>query len=198
VLHLLLLCLLLAGKGKPMPENNFYSGAEKTVTVPIYHAGDDNLHQIEVPANTPIDAFHDALLRGGYHENGPTDADAEENTEKFRDAARESWQASGSGTQRKEAGFVDPGSRLQYPNQDEPAYGTHLKQAVGKSAFAALHTHPNANGGQPSQQDIDDAKKVGKPYYVVSKEGLFMVRPSDGAVVKVFDGTGWMSEKRKR
>jgi hypothetical protein len=38
-----------------------------------------------------------------------------------------------------------------------------LKQAVGKSAFAALHTHRNANGGQPSQQDIDDAKKLGKP-----------------------------------
>lgn len=135
------------------------------------------------------------MLRGGYHENGPTEAGAQEITEKFRDAARASWLASGSGTKTEEGGFVDPGNRLQYPNQDEPAYGTHLKQAIGKSAFAALHTHPNADGGLPSQQDIDEAKKVGKPYYVVSKEGLFMVRPSDGGMVKVFDGTGWMSDK---
>jgi hypothetical protein len=132
VFLLLLLVSASLTKEIKMPNDDFYSGAEKTVTVPIYHAGDDELHQIEVPADTPIDAFHDALLRGGYHENGPTEAGVEENTEKFRDAARESWQASGCGTQRKEAEFVDPGNRLQYPNQDEPVYGTHLKQAIGR------------------------------------------------------------------
>jgi hypothetical protein len=76
-------------------------------------------------------------------------------------------------------------------------YGPHIVQQVTKSAFGAAHAHPNANGGQPSQQDIDIAKKLGKPIWVVSKDGLSMVRPSDGAVIKVFDGTNWMATKKK-
>jgi hypothetical protein len=40
--------------------------------------------------------------------------------------------------------------------------------------------------------------KTRKPKWVVSKDGLSMVRQSDGAVIKVFDGTDWMSEKRKK
>jgi hypothetical protein len=31
-----------------------------------------------------------------------------------------------------------------------------------------------------------------------SKEAPRLVRSSDGAVIKVFDGTGWMSEKKKK
>jgi hypothetical protein len=33
---------------------------------------------------------------------------------------------------------------------------------------------------------------------VISKDGLFMVRSSDGAVIKLFDGTRWMNEKKKK
>lgn len=188
--------------------NDSYSGAN-TVVLPILHqgggdsgSGEASIHNVEVEKDTPVADLHAALLQNDYHlpvsDEAPSESLAEENTEKFRNAARDAWMSVGPGTKRAEAGFVDPGNRLQYPNQDDPAYGTHLKQAIGKKDFAALHTHPNANGGQPSQQDIVDAKKVGKPYYVVSKEGLFMVRPSDGAVVKVFDGTGWMREKKQR
>jgi hypothetical protein len=75
-----------------------------------------------------------------------------------------------------------------------------LKQAVPKKCIRAAHVHPNENGGQPSERDIDDAKKLGKPnvgYRVIRKDGLFMVRPSDGAVIKVYDGTNWMEKKKK-
>jgi hypothetical protein len=73
----------------------------------------------------------------------------------------------------------------------------HLKQAVPKKCIRAAHAHPNENGGQPSEQDIDDAKKLGKPMWVIRKDGLFMVLPSDGAVIKVYDGTNWMEKKKK-
>jgi hypothetical protein len=63
----------------------------------VYHAGTDEVHDIEVPTNTPLADLHSALLDANYHD-GPTEEGAEENTEKFRDAARDSWQASGSGT----------------------------------------------------------------------------------------------------
>jgi hypothetical protein len=179
-----------------MRENDFYKGAGEIATLRVLHAGGGEVHDIEVPTDTPAADLHQALLTGGHHEAGPTTENAEENTERFRDAAHASWIASGSGTKRAEAGFIDPGSRSQYPTQEDPSYGSHLVQQVPGSAFGALHTHPNESGGRPSQQDIDIAKKLVKPIWVVSKDGLSMVRPSDGAVIKVFDGTNWMEKKK--
>ena len=194
---LLFLCLLLTGgKGKVMP-NDFYNGS--TTVVPVLHKGEGVVHNIEVPTDLPVADLHQSLLDSGYHgtDAAPTEAGAEENTSKFREAAKQSWANAASGTLRKEAGFIDYKNRLQEPDQTEPSRNNELEQRVPKSAFATVHTHSNERQPDPSDADIQVAKKIGKPVYVISREGLYMVRPSDGKVMQVFQGTDWMSEKKK-
>ena len=127
----------------------------------------------------------------------PTESGAEERQQKFIEAARTAWGNAASGTLRKEAGFIDYKNRLQEPDQTEPSRNNELEQRVPKSAFATVHTHSNERQPDPSDADIQVAKKIGKPVYVISREGLYMVRPSDGKVMQVFQGTDWMKDKKK-
>jgi len=43
--------------------------------------------------------------------------------------------------------------------------------------------------------DVATAKKWNHPVYVVSRNGLSMIRPSDGAIVQVYQSPNWMTEK---
>jgi hypothetical protein len=72
-----------------------------------------------------------------------------------------------------------------------------VKVNKGKT-FATLHTHPNTGSPTPTSQDVENTKKLGIPQYVVSREGLFMVRPSDGQVLQVYKNNDWMNEKKKK
>ena len=56
------------------------------------------------------------------------------------------------------------------------------------------HVHPDLGTAEPSPKDRETSQNFGVPIYAVSKHGLYMARPSDGQVVKVFDGTNWMSK----
>jgi proteasome lid subunit RPN8/RPN11 len=102
---------------------------------------------------------------------------------------------------RKEAGFIDYKDRLREADQTVPSHDNRLEQNVPSSAFATFHTHPNESvGGQPdpSDADIQVAKKIGKPVYVNSEKGLFEVRPSDGKVIHVFKSPTWYSDKNPK
>ena len=180
--------------------SDFYSGASQPVVVPVYHAGNDEVHQIAVPPDTDMGDLHNALVDAGYapsipsNDKGPTADKAEENTPIFKAAALAAWTAAGNGQLEEEAGFVDPIDRRQTPNQIPAQRGRELAWSQPKAAFASVHTHPRYAQDDPSNEDIALAKKVNQPVYVVSKQGLFMVRPSDGKVSKVFDGTDWMKK----
>jgi hypothetical protein len=126
-----------------------------------------------VPTDLPVADLHQSLLDSGYHgtDEAPTEAGAEENTPKFREAAKQSWANAASGTLRKEAGFIDYKNRLQEPDQTEPSRGNKLEQRVPASAYATVHTHSNERQPDPSDADIKVAKKIGTPVYVISREG---------------------------
>jgi proteasome lid subunit RPN8/RPN11 len=180
-----------------MPENDFYEGAGETVALPALDAGNNEFHQIEIPAGTPQPDLQQALMEDGYRE-GPMAEGVVENTPAFRDAARRSWQNAEEGILRCEAGFSYYKEPLHQPDQDAVSRDNHLTQHDAKNVVALVHTHPNDRQQDPSPDDIASAKKLGKPVYVISRSGLFVARPSDGQVVKVFDGTDWMSDKSKR
>jgi hypothetical protein len=85
-----------------MAENKYDSG---TAVVPVYHAGSDEVHNVEVPANTPLADLHSALTDAGYHD-GPTEEGALENTSDFRKAARDAWMSVGLGQKQAESAFT--------------------------------------------------------------------------------------------
>jgi hypothetical protein len=180
-------------------ENRFDSGH---VVIPVLHPSGD-VHNIAVPEDTPLADLHSALAQDYAHpaiegqEKQPTEEGAEENRPAFREAARKAWQAAASGILKQEAGFIDYKNPLFKPEQLPVQKGAEMKIDVPNDAFATAHTHPNERQQDPSVQDIDNAKKSGKPVYVVSRQGLYMVRPSDGKVIQVFKGTDWMDEKKK-
>jgi len=183
-------------------ENKFDSGTPHVV-VPVYHSGEDAIHSIAVPEDIGLGDLHSALMDGGYapiesSTKQPTAEGAEENRPAFREAARKAWNASASGMLKQEAGFIDYKNPLFKPEQLPVQKGAEMKIDVPNDAFATAHTHPNERQQDPSVQDIDTAKKYGKPVYVVSRQGLYMVRPSDGKVIQVFKGTDWMDEKKKK
>jgi hypothetical protein len=70
------------------------------------------------------------------------------------------------------------------------------KIAFGKDDFAIQHTHPNASSDKPSANDVEAAKKIGKPIYVTSRTGFWMVSPKDRKVTQVFKSPTWFSDKK--
>jgi hypothetical protein len=66
-----------------------------------------------------------------------------------------------------------------------------------RSIRGSLHTHPKYAQDDPSDDDKELAKKTNQPTYVVSKRGLFMIRPRDQKVIQVFEGTDWMQPDKK-
>jgi hypothetical protein len=171
----LLLLLLFPKIGANKMPNDFYSGA--TTVLPVIHKreGEGVVHNIEVPTDLPVADLLQGLLDSGYHGTGeaPTEAGAGENTERFRAAAKQSRANAASGSLRKEAGFIDYKNRLQERDQTEPSRNNELEQRVPKSAFATVHTHSNERQPDPSDANIQVAKKIGKPLNVISRSGLF-------------------------
>lgn len=55
--------------------------------------------------------------------------------------------------------------------------------------IAIVHTHPQAMQ-RPSRNDIEEAKRVGLPFYVVSRDSIWVAMP-DGSVRHVLADAGW-------
>jgi hypothetical protein len=73
--------------------------------------------------------------------------------------------------------------------------------SVPGDAYATIHSHPNhfqggAAGGQPSDTDINTAKKLGKTVYVVSKNGLQAV-DKFGKITNVYSNSDWLTKDNK-
>jgi hypothetical protein len=173
-----------------------YSGA--TAVIPVRNPESGDIHTIAVPSDTSLQDLHAALIPYHHSEvtnafrlegDEPTEAGALENTDAFREAARDAIARSGDGQVTREAGFlVGPtGKTIPVPAHDGP----HMPMPVYPAEFASLHTHPDNYGPRPSDADIQDAVETKKPYYVSSQQGLFMIRPSDGKVIQVFSSPGW-------
>jgi len=211
-----------------MANENDYSGANRHVVVPVLHSGSGEVHNVAVPANTPIPEFHDALLDGGYHGEGnvkppqwmptpyfdpkvdfqtgkprvwgPTKEGVVENSPEFKSAAAAVWKAANEGRDSNEAGTYLDGKTERGPISISDQEG-HMTLQVPKDAASTIHSHPNhfkgqQAGGQPSQQDIETAKKLGKSVYVVSKSGLQVVE-KDGKITSVYSNPDWMSRDNK-
>lgn len=173
------------------------------LNIPVLHPDSGEVHNIAVPENTNIADFHSALS-DYYHVANPepTAAGAIENQEYFRAPARDAIAATGyggggpaRGNSSKEHGFIIPKDMMGY--EPVPAGGAHELELPANFSkdFATFHVHPNFP--QPSANDVEQSKKAGIPFYVASREGLFMVRPSDGKVIQVFDRADWAKKKSK-
>jgi hypothetical protein len=62
--------------------------------------------------------------------------------------------------------------------------------AIPAGTVAIAHTHPWQADQHPSRGDIDQAKKIGLPIYVVTRRDLYVVN-SSGEVIELFARTNW-------
>lgn len=195
-------------------ENKFEA---KPVVIPVYHSGDDAIHNIAVPAETPLPELHDALVTAGYHSGwapyqgasvdsfghpkaGPSKAGVLENDPKFKAAARAIYDASGRGRNPNEAGTYVDANLDRGPIAVSNTEGK-MSLTVPPDAKSTLHTHPlHFNGATasplPSGTDVDTAKKLKRSVYVVSPEGLSVVE-GDGKVTNIYNDSGWIQRDNK-
>jgi hypothetical protein len=200
----------------PNDENKYGSGVGHVV-VPVYHAGDNEVHSVAVPANTSLPEFHDALLDAGYHGSappylgagvdasgrpkaGPSKAGVLENSEKFKAAAKAIYEASGRGRNPNEAGTYLDQNLDRGPIAVSNTEGK-MSLTVPADATSTLHTHPSHFNGAtasplPSGTDVDTAKKLKRSVYVVSPEGLSVVE-GDGKVTNIYNDSGWLDRNNK-
>ena len=66
----------------------------------------------------------------------------------------------------------------------------HYQGAVPAGTVAVAHTHP-IYAEQPSRGDIEQAKRIGLPIYVITRWSLYVVDPSSGASVAVISQKNW-------
>lgn len=185
-------------------EKKFDSGP---AVIPVAHPNGE-VHNIAVPPDTPLADLHFALSDYSWGKNppylganvdalghpkkGPNKDGVLENTPDFKKAARAVWDAAGRGRNTNEAGvYLDENNKaapVQVSDKDGKA-----SLRVPTSSKMLLHSHPNTAGGQPSDQDIESAKKLGKTIYVVSKSGLQGV-DKFGKVTAVYSNPDWMKK----
>jgi hypothetical protein len=131
---------------------------------------------------------------------GPTKEGVLENSPEFKKTASAVWEAAARGKNATESGtYLDPNLE-RGPISTSNTEGK-MSLVVPKDAQSTIHSHPNhagssMMGGQPSDTDIQTAKKLGKSVYVVSKSGLQVVE-KDGKVTNVYSNPDWMSRDNK-
>lgn len=175
--------------------------ADDNVVIPVVHPSGD-VHNISVPADTPLPDLHDALT--DYYHPLPSDtkqpsaADAVENSDAFKLRAQQAWDKAMNGLKPNvESGF-DVGKTEVGPLQThEGAPGSQAKDTiqVGKDSLGALHTHPSNRDSRPSPADIAAAQNTRKTMWVASKDGLFAVDPK-GNVSQVYNKSDWMKKTK--
>ena len=183
-----------------MPDK-YDSGKPRVIDV-LHPSGD--VHSIAVPPDLPLSDLHAALTEN-YQIGNPGQPAREGSLEyspAFRDAANKAYGASARGMTRREAGFsVDQNGRPgpQTVHDSKPGEGFSDTITYYPNDLATLHTHPNVGGAsqQPSQNDINEAKKARKTFYVVGADGLYAVDPG-GVVSQVFKSKTWMTDKNPK
>jgi len=65
-----------------------------------------------------------------------------------------------------------------------------FRGVIPLGTVALAHTHPWQADQRPSRGDIEQAKKIGLPIYVVTRWNLYAV-DADGNVVEIFARTDW-------
>jgi hypothetical protein len=65
---------------------------------------------------------------------------------------------------------------------------------VPPDTIAVVHTHPEDAGPTPSSRDVEEARRIGIPIFVVTRMGVRRVDP-DGAVSVVTRGRAWFSDR---
>jgi Prokaryotic homologs of the JAB domain len=131
----------------------------------------------------PTDPVFQQLTRNAVQ---PTAAGALENTPDFQANAVRAWESAGGGTLPAEGGMMISRNGRSGVLPASTGYNERTMPDTA-STFGTLHTHPNTRDPKPSGDDVADARKLGKPLYVLSRDALYMIRPSDGASIKVFD-----------
>jgi hypothetical protein len=179
-----------------MPNEDFFKGSN-AVVVPVLHAGSGEIHNVEVPIDTPVPQFHDALINAGY--GHPKKEDALEYSKSFRDAAAKAWTKAGAGTGLGEAGTYfdrqgNPGPFTEHRREPGSEHAELAIPNVPRNALAVLHTHPNDSKDSPSEADSNESKALKMQGYVVSKTGLWHT-DVDGKVTHVFSKPDWMTSK---
>ncbi len=202
-----------------MPDENEkkYDSGVGHVVVPVLHGPSGEVHDVAVPASTPLPELHDALLDAGYHgsnppylgadvdvhgrpKQGPSREGVLENDPKFKAAAKAIYEASGRGRNPNEAGTYLDSNLDRGPVAVSNTEG-RMSLVIPSDAKETLHTHPaHFNGATasplPSGKDIETAKKLKRSVYVVSPEGLAVVE-GDGKVTSIYNTKDWMDRNNK-
>jgi hypothetical protein len=196
------------------PENKFDSGH---AIIPV-KVGDE-IHHVAVPEDTPVRDLHAALVNhvvtapdvrdSAFDDHlklyaapspepvdNPTRQGVLENSPAFKKAALDVWDASGRGRNSNEAG-VGLDDDLKAEPVQTSTKDNKMSIRVPASSKILLHSHPNNMGGQPSPQDIDSAKALGKTIYVVSKRGLQAV-DKFGKVTNVYSDADWTQKDNNK
>lgn len=166
------------------------------VVIPVLHP-DGEVHDIAVPPDTPLADFHDALAE--YYHQEPTADGAVENSEAFKQRAKQAWAESVSGLKPDiESGFNVDKTGTMGPLQTQVTPRGSLptdKITVTPNTLGVLHTHPNAATPVPSPGDIAAAKASHKTIWLTSRNGLYAVDPK-GNVTHVFKSSDWMKTNK--
>lgn len=129
-----------------------------------------------------------------------------ENTPEFREAARKAWASVSYGDLPQEAGAMilpdGKATRIQVGKEigSTERRGSIVFRIPADGVFVTIHTHPRPTAGkrwiqEPSQVDIDLARKNRENVYVVTSSGLWQVEP-DGKVNHLFVNNDWMRGRK--
>ncbi len=188
-----------------MPNETKFEYGNPHVIIPIVHPDSGEVHNIAVPEDTDLGDLHSALSDAGYEhpgittaESGPTEEGTLEESPEFQKATRQIFDSMNHGkTKGENAFFMDKNKNAKITGEqfnETAAGGRSMKLDVPTDTAYINHVHPDLGTAEPSPKDRETSQNFGVPVYAVSKHGLYMARPSDGQVVKVFDGTDWMGK----
>jgi hypothetical protein len=173
--------------------------------IPMLHKSGD-VHTVVVPTDTDLD-MHNILYSNGYGhpslddalpKSQPTEEGTLEESPEFQKATRQIFNSMDNGKKKGEnAFFMDKNKNAKVTGEqfnETAAGGRSMHLDIPSDTAYINHVHPDLGLPEPSPKDRETSQKLNTPVYAVSKKGLYMVRPSDGGVVKVFDGTDWMDK----
>jgi hypothetical protein len=209
-----------------MAEND-YSGANAHVIVPVIHRGEDSVHSVAVPADTPLPDFHDALLESGYHGEGsvkppqwaptpystgdfrtgkprpgygPTKEGVLENSPEFKAVGKAVFAASNYGRNSNEAGtYIDQnGERGPIVVSNEDG---KMSMQVPKDAGSTIHSHPahfqGATASPLPSQKDIETAKKLGKSVYVVSPEGLSVVEKDGKVTNIYNSKDWLDRNNR-
>jgi hypothetical protein len=203
VFRSLCLAILLIPFSGAIMANKIDSGH---VVIPVAHPSGD-VHRIEMPLDTPIEDFHNALSDAGYShpvldvpQPQPTKEGAVEYSPDFKSGAQKVWESVTSGLEPAEAGAAVGRTGKMGPitkQQNGPNRHAEVQIPTWPGIMGTIHTHPNTNNDMPSDEDRTAAKMNKSTLWICSRSGLWSVDPG-GQVTHVFTNREWMKDKKPR